>query len=251
GGSGSTTALAISTNSFIGVSAGQSYDATITKTDIAIDQVTFATTSSVNSVEVRVESYGTNVPSGSAAVETTVGNGFAYQYLKIETTNLNSVLKDANVKFSVTKEWLSVNGISVNNVALYKYANSVWQKLPTLKTGESSTEVMYEATVTSFSTFVIAADKTSTAPPPTSQCGNGVCEADESQASCSADCKTSAPISRCGDGVCDADESVSSCPADCVTTPQTEQKDNAMSWAIVIVIVIILGLVYFVYTKYK
>jgi hypothetical protein len=48
-------------------------------------------------------------------------------------------------------------------------------------------------------------------------CGDGKCEAGETEASCPADCKppdtTPAPV--CGDGKCEAGETEVSCPADC------------------------------------
>jgi hypothetical protein len=45
----------------------------------------------------------------------------------------------------------------------------------------------------------------------TATCGNGICEAGESSASCPPDCKSSI----CGNGICEAGESSASCPMDC------------------------------------
>jgi hypothetical protein len=51
-------------------------------------------------------------------------------------------------------------------------------------------------------------------------CGDGVCDADESCATCPADCRcTDGPRDGsngfCGDGVCNGDESCTTCPSDC------------------------------------
>lgn len=51
-------------------------------------------------------------------------------------------------------------------------------------------------------------------PPPTSVCGNGICESSETEESCPADCKITLP-SACGNGICESDETVKSCPEDC------------------------------------
>lgn len=45
-------------------------------------------------------------------------------------------------------------------------------------------------------------------------CGNGICEAPETIATCPADCVASV----CGNGVCESDESFFTCPADCHAT---------------------------------
>ena len=51
--------------------------------------------------------------------------------------------------------------------------------------------------------------------PSSAVCGNGVCEAGESNATCPGDCPTPAV---CGNGVCEAGESNATCPADCPTS---------------------------------
>jgi hypothetical protein len=55
-------------------------------------------------------------------------------------------------------------------------------------------------------------------PPPVDVCGDFVCEADESCATCAADCgrcPLPPPTDVCGDGWCGAQESCSTCPWDC------------------------------------
>ncbi len=47
-------------------------------------------------------------------------------------------------------------------------------------------------------------------------CGNGMCEAGESNASCPADCKPTGPV--CGNGMCETGETNANCPADCKPT---------------------------------
>lgn len=55
-------------------------------------------------------------------------------------------------------------------------------------------------------------------------CGDAVCNAGETTATCAVDCPAGGPF--CGDGTCNGNESVSSCAADCGTTPCSASPDN-------------------------
>ncbi len=52
-------------------------------------------------------------------------------------------------------------------------------------------------------------------------CGDGTCDSDESCKSCEKDCKRCPVTEACGDGTCDSDESCSSCEKDCGKCPET------------------------------
>lgn len=52
-------------------------------------------------------------------------------------------------------------------------------------------------------------------------CGDGVCEGNENQSSCPADC-----ADLCGDGVCTGDEDLSNCPQDCACVTDAECDDG-------------------------
>ena len=60
-----------------------------------------------------------------------------------------------------------------------------------------------------------------------SECGDGICDADEDAQSCPGDCDTQT-TGPCGDGVCGDDESAQSCPEDCAAT-QDSCGDGACS----------------------
>lgn len=55
--------------------------------------------------------------------------------------------------------------------------------------------------------------------PPPQLCGNGVCDASETHATCPADCPAPPPVPSCGDGACNGTETCTSCPKDCGDCP--------------------------------
>jgi len=55
-------------------------------------------------------------------------------------------------------------------------------------------------------------------------CGDGVCNAGETNATCAADCSVGGPF--CGDGTCNGNETASTCAADCGTTACSTSPDN-------------------------
>ncbi len=57
-------------------------------------------------------------------------------------------------------------------------------------------------------------------------CGNGICSAGETAASCAVDCGTTSgppPSATCGNNICEVGESNASCPLDCTATPPPTQ----------------------------
>ena len=62
---------------------------------------------------------------------------------------------------------------------------------------------------------------------PVSSCGDGDCDADETLASCPADCKATGPV--CGNGTCEAGESTETCSQDCGTTPECTMNSQCGS----------------------
>lgn len=60
--------------------------------------------------------------------------------------------------------------------------------------------------------------------PPPAVCGNGSCEATETATTCPQDCQPPAPV--CGDGKCDAPETGDSCPQDCKPPAPTAGLDS-------------------------
>ncbi|NPE30830.1 PGF-pre-PGF domain-containing protein, partial [Methanococcoides sp. SA1] len=62
------------------------------------------------------------------------------------------------IGFSVSKVWLTENGIDENLIALYRHSEGKWNALNTEKVGEDDSYIYFEAKTPGFSPFAIAAD---------------------------------------------------------------------------------------------
>ncbi|MBP1910712.1 lectin like domain-containing protein [Methanolobus bombayensis] len=72
--------------------------------------------------------------------------------------DFSSGIGDAKISFSVSKEWLESNGFSEGNVHMEHFSDGIWNKLPTVVTGEDDEYFYFEATTTGFSPFMICAE---------------------------------------------------------------------------------------------
>lgn len=77
-----------------------------------------------------------------------------------------------------------------------------------------------------------AGETTATCPadcpaPSPNTCGNGVCDVGETNGNCASDCALPPPPpNNCGNGVCDSNETATSCAVDCVVTPPADGTAN-------------------------
>ncbi|MFB6213000.1 MAG: PGF-pre-PGF domain-containing protein [Candidatus Nanohaloarchaea archaeon] len=113
--------------------------------------------------QIRIESNG--VIAGDLNVDTPEDNpapeqppGKAYRYYGIEPNITGEQITSVTFSFMVEKDWISDNDIKRSTVALQRY-NGEWETLDTSETSENSSHVMYEATSSGFSSFVITGEQ--------------------------------------------------------------------------------------------
>ncbi|WP_321430051.1 lectin like domain-containing protein [uncultured Methanolobus sp.] len=70
----------------------------------------------------------------------------------------SSGIGDAKISFSVSKEWLESNDFGEGNIRMEHFSDGIWDRLPTVVTGEDDEYFYFEATTTGFSPFIICAD---------------------------------------------------------------------------------------------
>jgi PGF-pre-PGF domain-containing protein len=129
-------------------------DVAIKNSNIAVNRIFTNVKSTVQNVKVNVTKLSSRPSYISAAPDGTI-----YQYNDVTLTNLAaSNINSANLRFNVTKSWLTANGYDYSHVSLYRYTDK-WSKLTTTKISESSASYEFEANTPGFSVFVIAAYK--------------------------------------------------------------------------------------------
>lgn len=95
------------------------------------------------------------LPSGAGSSP----SGTVYNYYDVTLDTItNADFGSTTWTFSVTKAWLSQNGLSAANVFLYHYDGSAWQRLTTREVSSTDTTVTFEADIPSFSDFAIVGD---------------------------------------------------------------------------------------------
>jgi PGF-pre-PGF domain-containing protein len=139
---------------------------TVDISDSAVKKVSITTSSAVSSAEIDIDDL-TSKPS-----QVTEPAGTAFSYMNIEQTGLpTSVIVTATLRFEVNKSWISSNNIDQNKVYLSRFVNGSWTRLSTVRIGELSSTVVYEAETPGFSYFVIEGDTVSTQPEGTGTTG--------------------------------------------------------------------------------
>ncbi len=151
------------------ITAGSSANVVIQ--DVPITGLEIAVNSSVSNVQVTVEESATT-PTGIAIA----APGETFGYLEITTQNIDdSQIDYVNISFKVEKATMGSTDMSA--IALYRFTNGEWVRLPTQVISEDGTYVYYQATSPGLSVFVISTfspvviststTTTTTAPQPT------------------------------------------------------------------------------------
>ena len=82
--------------------------------------------------------------------------GLVLKYLEISSNISSSDIANATIEFQVEKSWVETNNIDANTIALYRYSNNTWNKLPTSKINETMNYYYFKSISPGFSLFAIA-----------------------------------------------------------------------------------------------
>ena len=86
--------------------------------------------------------------------------GIVYKYLEITKGVVleDELLKEITIRFKVLKDWLVEKGLTRTDMALYRYVDGSWERLPTTSLKETEEYINYSAESPGFSYFVIGAE---------------------------------------------------------------------------------------------
>jgi len=160
---GSAFVSPVTYNTVISVKSGVASKIT-PSSDIAtatgLIEITITPTKDASNVKVMASTVS------ESAVATKLSN--VYKYISVSVENLqNADISKAEIKFEVTKAWITDNNYDKDTVKLNRYVDNVWSVLTTSLVSETSTAYVYKSTVLGFSTFAITAEKAAAEVTPT------------------------------------------------------------------------------------
>ncbi|MEM5855714.1 MAG: NosD domain-containing protein [Candidatus Aenigmatarchaeota archaeon] len=113
----------------------------------------------VISVRNRVTSVQINITKLDEKPEEVPALVNVYRYIRVDKKNIHDEnITEVKLRFRVQKSWINSNNIKLDSIALYRYTYR-WEKLNTLRIGEDSEDIYFEASSPGLSYFAIAGEK--------------------------------------------------------------------------------------------
>ena len=136
------------------ITAGNRIRYNFTQDATCIDFVEFDAKKTLGKATTRIEQL-----KGRSVMTPSEPGGTVYRYMNIWVGNEGFAtpenIENAIVGFKVNKNEITVNGTEESTVTLQRYADSMWNNLPTSKTGEDNQYIYYQAETPGFSPFAI------------------------------------------------------------------------------------------------
>ncbi|MBI1936048.1 PGF-pre-PGF domain-containing protein [Candidatus Woesearchaeota archaeon] len=207
------------------LAAGTSAVLSINNAKIAVVGVIIDVKNALTNPSLTVDSLLSNPRSTAAAAK-------VYQYLQITRANMLDLdASKITIRFKVPKSWLAANGVSEDNIVLYRFSDDKWNALPTSKTGADVDNILYESTTPGFSTFAIGSGEAAPVAPPAAPVEQPT--------------TPTAPTGEVTTAAATAEQPAA--PAEA----KPGLSKTAMAWIAVLVIVVVAAIGYFVWQKKK
>jgi PGF-pre-PGF domain-containing protein len=102
----------------------------------------------------------------TSSMADTPAPGKVYQNINIWVGNYGwateNNIEDMTVSFTVPLDWITSNNIDKGSIALYRYNNDSWQRLPTSETTRNENSITFTSSTPGFSPFAISGETVST-----------------------------------------------------------------------------------------
>jgi len=118
--------------------------------EIGVKQIQIEVNNEAQDVKMTITKYDDKPANVSIAK-----SGKVYQYLQIETENLEDKLEKGTVTIRINKSWVSENNLDKDKIALFKFINNEWTELTTIYREENGDYYYYDIELDSFSYFAI------------------------------------------------------------------------------------------------
>jgi len=225
-GTGTGQKLGKAIHSWVKMQKGKANVMKIADETIGFRQITIEVKNPANNVKITV----TKLAGKPASVVHEV-TGKVYKYIEISAENIaDENISSAKIQFDVEKTWIADNALDKNTIALNRYADDAWTKLPTSLLSENDTYIIYEAETPGFSIFAITGETVSATTTTTTT-------------------TTTMPVSPTPPGVTTTTAPVAvttTVPAEVTTTtlPAAPTGISPWVWVIAIALILILGVLY-------
>ncbi len=228
GGGAAVTAGEKKKHCWASIDANQWVEVNVSNKIIGIETVKFMVEQALSSVcfearQLTDEDLTTEIEKQNAEMPNlTVYKSFSLRLSK-------GVVSKAIITFSLNKtwlnDWMNANNFSNFTVYLERLSNGKWYKYETTKSAEDNDFIYYKANVPGFSVFAITlqgfkAEKPIAKP----VCGNGVCEANETQENCCLDC--GCPVGK-----------------ECINNVCVEKPKKKLGWIVWVIIAVVVVLI--------
>jgi PGF-pre-PGF domain-containing protein len=134
----------------LSIEAGKTVTAVISK-ESGVNQISIQVRNAVNNIQIIIKKI-TSLPPDVAELKG------VYKYIAIDKENItDDDISNITITFSINKSWMISNNINESTIILQRYATQ-WERLITIKTNESDSEISFEAQSTGFSYFAITGE---------------------------------------------------------------------------------------------
>ena len=153
GGSLPPTPPATTTETITSASPGQPAVIAVSNPKIDVTNITINVNQNVSNASLTITSLKNTT---GADFRVSLRRGALYQAYEINVTGMNnSEITNVTIYFKVNMTWLANQNGTTNNIYLYRYYNSKWNRLPTTFLSQDSTYYYFKSVSPGFSTFVV------------------------------------------------------------------------------------------------